>query len=186
MVVTNIFSHLIPLHFHSCSTERSRMRTMCWRWTTRNKPTPSPVPPMTLTMSDQHEFPNDLLSPLNLHAPLSFALTKPHVWTLTFALCPGQEDHDWPFATEWNPHFIEFKYASTWALNFCVSYNTHSPFFYLQIKLSAFNCFVLFYLMSFSMFEVAYKDTGGFPIPFSWNAGKSTFLFKWERCCWFS
>ena len=32
--------------------------------------------------------------------------------------------------------------------------------------------------MSFSVFGVPYKDTRGFPKPFSWNAGESTFLFQ--------
>lgn len=28
-------------------------------------------------------------------------LTKTHVWVVTFALCPGEDDHDWPLTTEW-------------------------------------------------------------------------------------
>ena len=59
---------------------------MCWKWTTKNRPTPSLVLQMTLTPNEQHEFLCDFLFPLNLHAPLSFALTKPRI--MGTDLCP--------------------------------------------------------------------------------------------------
>lgn len=136
------------------STEQSKMRMMCWKWTTKNRPTPSPERPMSRTTSEQHEFPSDLLSPLNLHAPLSFALTKPHVWTLTFALLPQTR-------RPWLTLLLQirgFNYASldnsTYSLNFC---DPPPPFFsYMpQIKLSALNYLValLFCVLLKSLYE---------------------------------
>lgn len=54
--------------------------------------TPSLGQPVTIT--DQQLLPNDLTLPLKRHAFPGFGLTKTHVWAVTFALCPGQEDHD--------------------------------------------------------------------------------------------
>lgn len=53
---------------------------------------PSPGPPVTI--SDQQLLPDDLTLPLKRHAFPSLALTKTHVWLVTFELCPGEEDHD--------------------------------------------------------------------------------------------
>lgn len=54
----------------------------------------SPSLGLPVTITDQQLLPNDLTLPLKRHAFPSLALTKPHVWVVTFALCPGEEDHN--------------------------------------------------------------------------------------------
>lgn len=54
----------------------------------------SPSLGLPVTITDQQLLPNDLTLPLKRHAFPSLAPTKTHVWVVTFALCPGEEDHD--------------------------------------------------------------------------------------------
>lgn len=95
----------------------------------------------------QHQFPSDLPSPLRLHAPLSFALTKPHVWALTFTLCPRQEDHEWPFATTLNLHLAVLNMPKNTQQLVCA---LHSPPFLKLIANKAISihlpCLMFFYI----------------------------------------
>lgn len=113
---------------------------------------PSLGPPVTIT--DQQLLPNDLTLPLKRHAFPSFALTKTHVWLMTFTLCPGEVDHDWPLLLSGNfPSSASNAHVPSHPSYIFLSAKLH-------IKLSAFPYLVSFILCIF--LEDPYKGMGCF------------------------